>query len=118
MNVHFDVITSAWNAAMSLLDHHGDSKEDIGIATERFLKRRACAGHSRDECEKEFVNALRVARAAILFRRAKTGQLPPSPVRRYELLLQFARELATECPEANDYTMMAGCRTVEMYWDR
>lgn len=112
------MLDAAWNAAMSAVDDSGDLRSDLGEAETRFLKRKSCRGMHADDCRAVFHTAVEIAQAATHFRRSKCGSLPPKPARRYELLLSLAKDLESRFPHSDVALIMAGCRMVELYWDR
>ncbi len=112
------MLDAAWNAAMSAVDDRGNLRGDPGEAETRFLKRRSCQGLPEDDCRTVFHTAVEIAQAAIHFRRSNCGSLSPKPARRYELLLSLAKDLESRFPHSDGALIMAGCRMVELYWDR
>jgi hypothetical protein len=117
-NYQWKIANAAWDAALSLVDDKGDLTEDFDVSLKKFTKRKSCRSASTEYCAVKLKNAIRVAQVSIRFMRAKAGTMPPKPVRRYELLLALAKELETKCPEASASLQMAGCRYVELHWDR
>ena len=114
----FPMLEAAWNAAMSLVDDKGDLRGDLADAEARFLKRKPCQALVEDDCKAAFHRAVEIAQVATRFRRSSCGTLPPKPARRYELLLSLARELESKFPGADQVLVMAGCRMLEVCWDR
>ena len=114
----FYMVSSAWDAAYSLIDSTGQIDENLSAAESRFLKRKACRGQPKEDCVNAFREAVAVAKAAIKFKRSKCPMLGPKPSRRYELLLELAIELEKSHPDADQSLIMSGCRLVELSWDR
>lgn len=112
------MLEAAWNAAMSLVDEKGDLREDMDAAEARFLKRKPCLFLMKDDCRATFHRAVEIAQVATRFRRSNCGTLSPNPVRRYELLFSLATELESKFPGTDQLLVMAGCRMLEIYWDR
>ena len=115
---HWKIDNAAWDAALSLIDTNGDLIEEFDVALKKFTKRKSCSKASTEHCAAKLTDAINVASHSIKFMRTRTGTLPPKPVRRYELLLDLAKELVAKFPEANRSLHMAGCRYVELHWDR
>ena len=115
---HWKVDNAAWDAALSMISTKGDLIEEFDVALNKFTKRKTCSKASKEYCAAKLKDAINVAQHSIKFMRTRTGTLPPKPVRRYELLLDLAKELEAKFPEANRSLHMAGCRYVELHWDR
>jgi len=113
LEYRWKIENAAWDAALSLLDRKGDLVEEFDVAFKKFTKRKSCREAPQDYCEKQFRSAINVAQCSVRFMRSKIGALPPKPVRRYQILLELAKELETKCPEADASLHMAGCRYVE-----
>ena|SRR5690349_3638700 len=114
----FSLLSDAWNAATALLDDKGGCQSDLHEAELKFLGRKCCQGLAEDDCRLVFRTAVQIAQATISFRRSRCGSSQPRPSRRYELLLSFAKELETTFPTSDQFLLMAGCKMLEMHWDR
>ena len=115
---HWKVDNAAWDAALSLINTKGDLIEDFDVALKKFMKRKSCRKASKKFCAAKLKGAINVAQHSINFMRTRIGTLPPKPVRRYELLLDLAKELEAKFPKEHKSLHMAGCRYVELHWDR
>jgi len=115
---HWKVENAAWHAALSLINTNGDLIEEFDVALKKFKKRKSCSKASKEYCAAKLKDAINVASHSIKFMRSRIGTLPPKPVRRYELLLDLAKELEAKFPDANRSLHMTGCRYVELHWDR
>ncbi len=114
----FPMLDAAWIAARSLVDDRGDLRSDLNEAEKRFLKQKSCQSLAEEDCRAVFCTAVGIAQATTRFRRSHCGALPPKPAKRYELLLTLANELESSFPQCDAALIFAGCRQVEMYWDR
>jgi hypothetical protein len=114
----FAMLNGAWNAAMSLLNDRGDLRRDLQRAETDFLKRRYCRGLPEDDCRASFQTAVKIAQETIHFRRSNCGVSSPKPTRRYELLHSLAERLEATFPSSDAVLIMAGCKLLEMHWDR
>ncbi len=114
----FEMLNAAWQAAKALLNHRGELCSDLHEAEGRFLKQKCCKGLIADDCRTVFQTAVAIAETSTRSRRSKCGSLAPKPTRRYELLHDLAKSLEDKFPGADSFLIMAGCRSVEMHWDR
>jgi hypothetical protein len=114
----FRMLNDAWTAAMRLVNDRGDLRLDLQRAETRFLKWGCCLGLPEEECRTAFRTAVEIAQETIRFRRSNCGASSPKPARRYELLRSLAEVLEARFPSKDAVLVMAGCKLLEMHWDR
>jgi hypothetical protein len=112
------MLNDAWKAAMTLVNDRGDLRRDLHRAETSFLKWGCCRGLPEEGCRSAFRTAVAIAQEAIRFRRANCGLSSPKPARRYELLRSLAQSLEARFPSEDAVLIMAGCKLLEMHWDR
>lgn len=112
------MLQAAWGAALKLVDDKGNVSEDASVRKGSFLRRTCCQALASEDCANAFDVAIGIAKATARFQRTRCGQLPPKTVRRYELLLSLARELAAEFPRCDDILIRFACGKLESAWDR
>jgi hypothetical protein len=114
----FRMLNGAWNAAIRLINDRGDLRTDLQRAETRFLKLKCCLGLPEEDCRTAFHTAVKIAQETIRFRRSNCGESSPKPARRYELLHTLAEVLESRFPSEDAVLIEAGCKLLEMHWDR
>jgi hypothetical protein len=114
----FRMLNDAWTAAMRLVNDRGDLRIDLQRAETRFLKWKSCLGLPEEDCRTAFRTAVEIAQETVRFRRSNCGVSSPKPSRRYELLRSLAEILEARFPSEDAILIRAGCKLLEMHWDR
>ena len=118
LEIGWKIENAAWEAALSIIDTKGNLTEEFDAALRKFVKRKPCKNASQDYCREKFRAAVDVAQCSIKFMRTGVGANPPKPARRYELLLELARELEAKCQEAAPIFHIAGTWHNQTGWSQ